>query len=155
MKMTIDQLKGLGYVETKPGIWYRCAEPSIKNLEPVTGKGILTPKPAKRIRQSSKPLLNKLEAEWYEVLKLRFRITAMQAIRFRLGNGIWYKPDFMAWPVGLESQDSRMRAFEVKGPHAFRGGMENLKVAANQYRQIVWVLVWKEQGQWKEQIVLP
>lgn len=113
------------------------------------------PKPPKRIRQSSKPLMNKLESEWLEVLKTRFRIVTTQSLRFMLGNGIWYKPDFVAWPTGLESQDLRMRAFEVKGPRAFRGGFENLKVAAHQYPQIKWTLVWKQDGQWKEQVVLP
>jgi hypothetical protein len=111
--------------------------------------------PPKRIRQDSRPLMNKLEQEWYSVLRVRHKIVCAQSIRFKLGNGIWYKPDFLAWPVGFESQDARMRAFEVKGPHAFRGGFENLKVVAHQYPQIKWTLVWKDNGQWKEQTVLP
>lgn len=113
------------------------------------------PKPPKRIRQSTKPLMNKLETEWHDMLKLRHRIVVAQSLRFMLGNGIWYKPDFIAWPSGLESQDIRMRAFEVKGPFAHRGGFENLKVAAHKYPQIKWTLVWKEDGKWKEQTVLP
>lgn len=114
-----------------------------------------THRPPKRIRQSQKPLLNKLEQEWYEVLKRRHLIVAAQSLRFMLGNGIWYKPDFIAWPSGFESQDIRMRAFEVKGPYSFRGGFENLKVAAHKYPQVKWSLVWKENGQWKEQTVWP
>jgi hypothetical protein len=66
-----------------------------------------------------------------------------------LGNGIWYKPDFTGFV------DGSYTAWEVKGPHAFRGGFENLKVAANQYKEINWHLVWKEGGQWKDQGVLP
>lgn len=105
----------------------------------------------KRIRQSSKPLLNQLETEFlvrlhdvYPSLKIR-----PQAKRYRLANGIWYKPDFTAVTV-----DGEM-AWEVKGPHAFRGGFENLKVAASSYPEIRWILVWKENGQWQEQEVLP
>ena len=44
---------------------------------------------------------------------------------------------------------------EVKGPHAFRRGFENLKMAAHKYPWIKWVLVWKENGEWREQTVLP
>jgi hypothetical protein len=109
----------------------------------------------KRIRQSTKPLLNKLESEWFEVLKCRWKIIVPQGLRFMLANGTWYKPDFIVWPVGWESDDHRLRAFECKGPHAFRGGKENLKIAAHQYPQIKWELVWKKDGQWQEQTIYP
>lgn len=120
--------------------------------------------PPKRIRQSSKPLLNKLEAEWLERLKAHDPVTGWkgghngyafnirsQAKRYRLGNGIWYKPDFTA------TVDLRETAWEVKGPRAFRGGFENLKVAASLYPEIKWVLVWKDPatGAWQRQEVLP
>lgn len=111
--------------------------------------------PPKRIRQNTNPLMNKLEQEWFEVIKCRFRIIVPQGLRFMLGNGAWYKPDFICWPTGLESEDIRMRAFEVKGPHVFRGGFENLKVAATKYPQIKWTLVWKQDGKWQEQTVFP
>jgi len=120
-----------------------------------TGEEITIITKPKRIRQSTKPLMNKLEQEWFEVLKHRFKIIVPQGLRFMLANGTWYKPDFMVWPVGFESQDTRLRAFECKGPHAFRGGKENLKIAAHQYPQIVWTLVWKVDGQWQEQTIFP
>lgn len=110
--------------------------------------GVKTPK---RIRQSSKPLLNALEREfqaYYE--KLTGHTLIPQSLRFMLGNGIWYKPDFI-----LHCPTMGLAAFECKGPHSFRGGFENLKVAAHKYPFILWTLVWKEGGQWKEQIVLP
>lgn len=109
-------------------------------------------KPAKRVRQSSKPLLNALETEWLEQLNKIYpekhaQITA-QAIRVRLGNGIWFKVDFVVFcnPV---------TAYEVKGPHSFRGGFENLKVAASLYREVQWILVWKANGTWAQQTILP
>ena len=106
----------------------------------------------KRVRQSSKPLMNKLEAEFFNHMKCQYleigygsEILA-QALRFRLGNGIWYKPDFVQIrPSG------RWTIYEVKGPHAFRGGLENLKIAASQYPLIQWVLAWKEGGEWVTQ----
>lgn len=115
------------------------------------GPTVPTARTPKRLRQSSKPLLNKLETEWYHVLKSTYPADCpvfSQAVRFRLGNGIWYKPDFIVW-------GAHVYGYEVKGKHAFRGGFENLKVAASIYKQIKWYLVWKENGQWQEQEILP
>jgi hypothetical protein len=108
-------------------------------------------KPAKRIRQDQKPIMNRLEQEYFEHLREYFPswFIAVQAMRFRLGNGIWYKPDFVMFDPNV------LTAYEVKGPHAFRGGFENLKVAASLYRHIQWFLVWKDCGEWKVQEVLP
>lgn len=119
----------------------------------------------KRIRQSSKPLMNKLESQWYEQLKMVFpqeinRIR-VQAFRVKLASGTWYKPDFflMRDPGVTVNYDfpskDRVIAWEVKGPHAFRGGKEFLKIAAYQYPEIKFVLVWKENGQWVTQEILP
>lgn len=108
-------------------------------------------RPARRIRQSSKPLLNKLETEFKEWYEFRTgRRLMCQAIRFRLGNSIWYKPDF----VCLNSMGILL-CMEVKGPHAFRGGFENLKVAAGLYPDFSWKLWWKSNGSWQYQNVLP
>jgi hypothetical protein len=110
----------------------------------------------KRIRQSTKPLMNKLENEFFVHLVPPFdhngyRIVP-QSVRFMLANGLWYKPDFLK--IG-DDTDAPMVAYEVKGPHSFRGGFENLKMAAHQYPWIKWILVWKENGQWQEQTILP
>ena len=108
----------------------------------------------KRIRQDPKPLMNGLETEFHERLKgcdgYKAEWTFAQALRFRLGNGIWYKPDFV-----INAPGSNLVAYEVKGPHSFRGGFENLKIAASTYPAIMWFLVWKENNEWKQQTVLP
>lgn len=114
---------------------------------------VATPTKGKRIRQSTKPLLNKLEQEWRTVLEQVYPdilITGNET-KFRLANGLWYKPDFIVW--GMDA----VRCYEVKGPHAFRGGFENLKMAASKYPEFKWTLVWrdKETKEWKEQHVLP
>lgn len=107
-------------------------------------------KQKKRLRQDSKPLLNKLETEFFNWLKAFYpsAVIRPQAKRYRLANGIWYKPDFTA----ILQQEW---AWEVKGPHAFRGGFENLKVAAATYPEIKWTLVWKQDGRWEHQEILP
>lgn len=115
---------------------------------PCTGGA--TGHPSRRLRQDHKPLMNKLEREYYDRFLRNETDLCIQAVRFKLANGLWYKPDFFcphltSNPIGIE----------VKGPHAFRGGFENLKMAAHQYPWIKWVLVWKDQGQWQEQTVLP
>ncbi len=108
--------------------------------------------PGIRIRQDSKPLMNKLEKEWFSRISgtERFNSVRAQSKRFKLGNGIWFKPDATA----IDTMTGTETAWEVKGPHAFRGGFENLKVAAGIYPEIEWVLVWKENGNWKVQRVL-
>jgi hypothetical protein len=112
----------------------------------------------KRIRQSSKPLMNKLETQFYNVLTVRNPgvVIYKQALRWKLGNGIWYKPDFAATIVErYEDRNLTMTCWEVKGPYAFRGGFENLKVAASLYQDIVWILAWRNGSKWEEQRVLP
>lgn len=104
-----------------------------------------TPKTSdKRIRQDTKPLLNKTEARALEYLKKRHPSLHIhcQAIRFKLANGLWYKPDFIAFTEQVIPP--WIIAYEVKGPHAFRGGFENLKMAASVYQDIAWILIWEE-----------
>ena len=108
-----------------------------------------------RLRQDSKPLLNKLETKFWRVLCERFGDSQVkpQALRFKLGNGIFYKPDF----VVTEPTRGIVACYEVKGPHVFRGGFENLKVAAHQWPHVKWRLVWLDEkySQWHEQEILP
>jgi hypothetical protein len=106
----------------------------------------------KRIRQSKKPLMNGLEREFYETYLLQY-YTAPQihAQRFsvRLSNGENYRPDFVCI-TGNETT-----VWECKGPFAYRGGLEKLKRCATVIPTARHVLVWKEDGEWKQQIVLP
>jgi hypothetical protein len=105
----------------------------------------------KRIRQDSKPLMNKLEEEYFDRFG-HLGTWTIQSMRFKLANGLWYKPDFLV----LDDLSFKIiTGIEVKGPHSFRGGFENLKMAAHKYPWINWVLVWKENGEWQEQTVLP
>ena len=106
-------------------------------------------KPAKRIRQESPE--NKLEQEYHDRLQLAHPGATIyaQAIRLQLANGIWYKVDLVI--------PSICEAWEVKGPHAFRGGFENLKMAARVHPWLKFHLVWKHDrtGEWQQQDILP
>ena len=102
------------------------------------------------IRQDSKPLMNKLESEFYTQLQLAGWPTILiQSLKFRLGNGVGFTPDFVC--VG---HDMKLRAYETKGFMRDDAGVK-IKVAAFQYPWISWRLVWKNKGQWTERVVLP
>lgn len=111
----------------------------------------------RRIKQRTKPLMNKLEAEWFGIINSQFpnypRPRA-QAKRYMIANGVGYTPDFTAsdWPCQTGSTET---AWEVKGPHAFDGALDKLKMAAAAWPEVRWILVWKENGKWCEQEVLP
>lgn len=117
------------------------------------------PRPGKRIRQSSASL-NKLEQEWFNILNVQFPMyprPRAQAVRFRLCNGVTYTPDVFipCWPSGEEGGPAMPTAFEVKGKHAWDDAIVKLKMAASEWPEIKFVLVWKEGGQWHSQRVLP
>lgn len=106
----------------------------------------------KRIRQSSKPLMNKLETDWLNKLRSeRPTVTYLpQSVRLKIATGAWYKPDVFCFEF--------LMAYECKGPKFVKGcskGLLALKVAAKEYPQIRFVLVWREKGQWFEQPVIP
>jgi hypothetical protein len=116
---------------------------------------------SKRIKQDAKPLMNKLESDWFTILNAQFPNYARpraQAKRYKIANGAWYKPDVTAtsWPV--EGGPSQETAWECKGPRQMKNidrGMLTIKTAAHQWPEVRFVLVWKESGVWKTQHVLP
>jgi hypothetical protein len=107
--------------------------------------------PKRRLRQSQKPLLNKLETQFWAHLCAAYPPNTIhcQAKRYELARGIWYKPDFVVTYAGQEI------AYEVKGPKVFRGGFENLKVAARVWPEVRFVLTWKAEKAWGFQAILP
>jgi hypothetical protein len=134
---------------------YGLPEPlSIKPQGHALHKAIIaSEKKPRRIRQDSKPLMNGLETEYYRILCEKYGdpFIKPQALRFKLGNNHWYKPDFC---VIEPNSVCKIICYEVKGPFAFRGGFENLKSAAFQWPQVQFILVWKENGIWQGQEVL-
>ena len=110
-------------------------------------------KPSKRIRQSVKPTLNKLETEFaIHVLSKEHpnaKIRA-QAVTLKLANGVRYNLDFFVFDAGI------MIAYEVKGPHAWDDAIVKLKVAAAAWPEIKFNLAWKDKKLgWRGQPILP
>lgn len=109
--------------------------------------------PGVRIRQDSKPLLNKLESQWFNYLKALGTVTNLsaQALRFKLANGAWYKCDIVGWVNG------RLTGYECKGPSCMKGvarGILTVKIAAHEWPEVDFYLVWKERGEFRQQKVL-
>jgi hypothetical protein len=108
----------------------------------------------KRLRQDEKPLMNKLEQSFFNYLKAELcnePTLRAQAKRYKIANGAWYKPDITANVNGFET------AWECKGPKQMKNmarAMLVIKVAAAQWPDVRWKLVWKEGSQWKSQEVL-
>lgn len=131
------------------------ASPEIKAAYIESGAGeirkMASAENKKRLRQSSKPLMNKLEAEWLEMLKKLYAppIRA-QALTFRIANGLRFTPDFT-----YVKSSGHHCADEVKGPHAWDDAKAKLKMAASVYPEWCWRLVWKDKaGQWQTQEIL-
>lgn len=124
-------------------------------VEVFRNEGSSVGQPGKRIRQDAKPLMNKLEQRFFNCLKARLcdePTLRAQAKRYKIANGAWYKPDITANVNGFET------AWECKGPKQMKNmarAMLVIKVAAAQWPDVRWNLVWEENGQWKTQEVLP
>lgn len=114
-------------------------------------KGYAPAKPKTRLHQSSKPLMNKLETEFYCWLislgGVPQKGLCIQAITFRLANGLRYTPDFV-------SVLQRVTAWEVKGKWVDGDSFPKLKMFAATYPEILVKLVWKQDGAWQEQTIL-
>jgi hypothetical protein len=108
----------------------------------------------RRIKQRTKPLLNKLEQEWHDYA-FAFSLVCVQAITFRLANGVRYTPDFFSFDWPSTGEFNRPTAWEVKGPWATDDAIAKVKMFAMAYPEIRVILVWKDDNkQWCQQRVL-
>ncbi len=137
------------------GVPYSPGHPMVKlQHEQQTSSGVVpeSKKVKKRIRQSSKPLLNRLETEFYnEVLKSSYNPSFIfpQAIRFKILNGSTLTPDFVVF-------SQPVRCYEVKGKFAWEDSLIKIRVAAKEFPMLEWVLVWKDDdGAWQKQLIIP
>jgi hypothetical protein len=113
-----------------------------------------------RLRQSSKPLMNKLEQEWFEHLKaIKTNLNhgpLAQAVKFRLANGLTYCPDMFSFDWSESGELERPTAWEVKGEWFPEHNIAKLKMFAHEYPEIRVILVWrdKETKVWREQRII-
>lgn len=156
MKYTLDQLR-----ETKAGQMksnqnlLSLSNKFVENLALIEKAKALNPfheKPKKRIRQSGKPILNKLEQEFFDLLSAKpSRMFFPQAITFKLCNGVRLTPDI----VEVGDTTGHVTCHEIKGPYAFEDSLIKLKFAAKTYPLFSWYLHWKQDGMWETQRILP
>jgi len=131
-------------------------QPPVRTVNQKTGR--VTFGESKRIRQDTKPLMNKLETEWFNILSCQFPNFPRprpQSKRYQLCNGVNYTPDFTAssWPD--ENGPARETAWEVKGKHAWDDAIVKIKMAAHEWPEVCWLFCWKKDGKWNVQKVLP
>lgn len=158
--------KGLRYNSQEEFDAWRAARPWVReksaSRQAADAEKVAKVSAPKLIRQSSKGP-NKTEAAFQaDVLywrKLRGEIADYyehDSITLRLANGVRYTPDF---PV--IALDGSLRFYEVKGTK--RKGWNpvqddasvKVKTAASLYLRHKFYLVWKQDGVWQEQEVLP
>lgn len=129
-------------------------------LPVITDQNIQQPKTSKpiRVRQSTKPLMNKIESEYFAILNvqnLTFPRPRAQAKRYRLANGVTFTPDITAssWPEDQEPPCET--AWEIKGVHSWDDAMVKIKMAAHEWPECRWFLCWKDTaGAWQKQRIL-
>lgn len=112
--------------------------------------------PGKRIRQKTKgPNRLELEAMEYLVEENRRARTGFlfrfHTLTLLLANGCKYTPDI----TGFGDKAGEINAWEIKGKHAWEDAIVKLKVAAREWPSIHFYLMWKENGIWQTQYVLP
>jgi hypothetical protein len=114
----------------------------------------------KRIRQSAKPLMNKLEREFFNILNVQ-ELTCprprAQAKKYKLANGAFYLPDITSsnWPVDDRMQEA---AWEIKGGRGMKGaakGTLTIKFAAAAWPEVAFFFCTKENGVWSVQRIIP
>jgi hypothetical protein len=98
---------------------------------------------ARGIRRDTRCEMNKLEAEYAQLLQLRFKAGEIlwyrfESWRFRLGNNAFYKPDF-----NVMLPDRTIEIHEVKG-HWEHDALLRIKMAAEQFPFIRFIAVTKQ-----------
>ncbi len=109
---------------------------------------------AKARRPEGSPYRSKTEAEFAGLLELRRKAGEIVAwrhepLRFKLGNGAWYKPDFLA-----QEPSGELVLYEVKG-HWREAARVRIKVAASAHPEFRFVAVRKDRASWEHEEFQP
>lgn len=112
-------------------------------------------KPKTRLRQSSKPLLNKTEQRFFDYLKTKHPEDSIRAkpMTFQLCNGVVFKPDVSRYA----KEQCRYHMFDVKGPQQIQDDAAvKIKMAAKEWPEVSWWLAWETAlNVWQVQLILP
>ncbi len=107
------------------------------------------------IAKTKKELLNKTEKAWKAELERRGHKTILvQALMFRLGDRLQYRPDLTTVEQSASGLWMQMTCYETKAPHRFAAGsLAKPKMAAKLYPFVKFVIVKRDKGQWTEKEV--
>jgi hypothetical protein len=109
-------------------------------------------KPTPRIAPPKRGM-NKWERAYAEHLNIliaakEVRSWRFEAIRLRLADGAWFKPDFLVQPRHVHAPGhSRLEFHEVKGFWR-EAARVRIKVAAELYPEFVFIAVTRKGGEW-------
>ena len=109
----------------------------------------------RRIKQKTKGP-NLLEQSAMEYLSERNGLSRLgltvrhHALTLLLANGVRYTPDI----TGFSPKHDKLHAWEIKGKHAWDDAIVKLKVAAHEWPNIQFYLMWKDDGVWQTQHIL-
>jgi hypothetical protein len=113
----------------------------------------------KQIAPTKKPLLNATELLFKAELERRgHKIILCQAITFRLGDRMTYRPDFVTveslYNLRIDEGQIRLTCYETKSRHRFaEKGIVKLKAAAAMMPWIRFVLVMRDGKTWTERTI--
>ena len=111
----------------------------------------------KRVRQSHKQP-SKVHRDWGDHLKTFVPKESLyeEAITLKLCNGVRYRADWMVI-YGLTQPPTayKITAYECKGAFMYDDARKSLLFAAKEYPWIRFMLVCRQNGQWKQQEILP
>ena len=156
---TIENVKAKGFIALPDGSFAKLkrrarADGSSGASKASPGASSAQPASSKRVRQSGKPLMNRLETGFLTQLRnlhVGQDVTIRsQSLTFRLCNGVTLRPDFVVFLAG-----QRPVCEEVKGKHAWEDSLIKLKMAAQEWPEFEWRLNWRENGMWHMQTILP
>lgn len=154
-QITLEELKRICPGASESTLRVNAGNIQVQNMLKAARGDITVPKAAPapiRIRQSTKPDLNKTEARGIAFLQRRYpdALLRVHAKTYVLANGVRYTPEATAILDGVE------HAWEVKGPKIWDDATVKIKVAANEFPEIVWTMIWEDSKtkEWKTQIIL-
>lgn len=108
----------------------------------------------KRKPAHTRGVMNKTEARYADMLEIQ-RIAGdvlwygFEFLKFRLGDGAWFTPDFIVIFASGE-----IHAVEVKGFLREAAGVR-FRVAADKYPWLTWVMVERKDGAWSPRLSYP
>jgi hypothetical protein len=149
-KVLADRMRARGLIPVPSPEVHKSSQPeftNVKNSQPLN---------VTKIEATKKKLLNKTESLWRDELKRRgHAIVLEQALTFRLGDRLQYRPDL----ITIEQFSKgvvEIVCYETKAPHRWaNASLAKPKMAAKLYPFITFKIVMRNKSVWTEKEIRP